>query len=189
VNPRRRNLPLALLHAREAAMAQFRPILKAHGLTDQQWRVIRVLSEAAQPLESGRVAEACQILAPSLTGILRRLGETGLVERAWSRADQRRQLVTLTPRGRALVDRMTPLIDRQYRLIEDALGTEWLDAIYGTLDRLTAVLKRDIPLASAAAPHPAREVRHPLPTEEGGTRAKRGRVRGRRAVPFASMGR
>jgi homoprotocatechuate degradation regulator HpaR len=151
VNPRRRNLPLALLHAREAAMGHFRPILKAHGLTDQQWRVVRVLSETEQPLESGRVAEACQLLAPSLTGILKRLVETGLVERAWSRADQRRQLVTLTPKGRALVDRMTPLIDRQYRLIEDALGKDRLDAVYDTLDRLIALLKREMPATAGRA--------------------------------------
>ena len=151
MNPRRRNLPLALLHAREAAMAHFRPILKRHGLTDQQWRVIRALSEAQEPLESGRIADACQILAPSLTGILKRLADTGLVDRAWSLTDQRRQLVSLTPKGRALVDRMTPLIDRQYRMIEAAFGKDELDAIYDTLDRMTAVLKREMPAMTGRA--------------------------------------
>jgi homoprotocatechuate degradation regulator HpaR len=176
VNPRRRNLPLALLHAREAAMGHFRPILKAHGLTDQQWRVVRVLSETEEPLESGRVAEACQLLAPSLTGILKRLVEMGLVERAWSRTDQRRQLVTLTPKGRALVDRMTPLIDRQYRLLEAALGKERLDAIYDTLDRLTALLKQEAPARTgrAAALRVARAATR-RPT--GRTRLRRGRAR------------
>ena len=31
-----RNLPLLLLQAREAVIANFRPILNAHGLTEQQ---------------------------------------------------------------------------------------------------------------------------------------------------------
>lgn len=145
MNPSRRNLPLVLLHAREAAMGHFRPILKRHGLTDQQWRVIRVLSETDEPLEPGRIANSCKILGPSLTGILSRLAEIQLIRRAWSPIDQRRQLVSLTPKGRALVDRMTPLIDRQYQIIEAAFGKERLDAIYETLDRMTALLKQDIP--------------------------------------------
>ena len=40
------SLPLQLLKAREAAMARFRPMLRSHGLTEQQWRVIRVLAAA-----------------------------------------------------------------------------------------------------------------------------------------------
>jgi homoprotocatechuate degradation regulator HpaR len=145
MNPSRRNLPLVLLHAREAAMGHFRPILKHHGLTDQQWRVIRVLSETAEPLEPGQIADSCKILGPSLTGILSRLAEVQLVRREWSPVDQRRQLVSLTAKGRALVDRMTPLIDRQYEIIEAAFGKAKLDSIYETLDRMTALLKQDIP--------------------------------------------
>ena len=40
---RHRNLPLLLLHAREGVIGQFRPILNAHGVTEQQWRIIRAL--------------------------------------------------------------------------------------------------------------------------------------------------
>ncbi|HEX7006832.1 MAG TPA: homoprotocatechuate degradation operon regulator HpaR [Alphaproteobacteria bacterium] len=189
MNPRRRNLPLALLHAREAAMGYFRPILKRNGLTDQQWRVVRVLSETAEPLEPGQIADACKILGPSLTGILRRLDEMQLVRREWSPVDQRRQLVTLTAKGRALVDRMTPLIDQQYALIEAAFGKEKLDAIYETLDRMTGLLEREIPSVVADASRPARSARHPLAEGEGGTRAKRGRARGRRGEPLTSLGR
>ena len=45
-----RNLPRLLLQARESVIAHFRPILKAHGLTEQQWRVLRALVDAG-PLE------------------------------------------------------------------------------------------------------------------------------------------
>jgi homoprotocatechuate degradation regulator HpaR len=147
MKPSRRNLPLVLLHAREAAMGHFRPILKQHGLTDQQWRVVRVLGETAEPLEPGQIADSCKILGPSLTGILKRLAEMQLVRRDWSPVDQRRQRVSLTPKGRALVDRMTPLIDRQYQAIEDTVGREALDGIYETLDRMTELLQQDVPSA------------------------------------------
>ena len=40
---RHRNLPQLMLQAREALMAQFRPILNENGVTEQQWRIIRAL--------------------------------------------------------------------------------------------------------------------------------------------------
>ena len=92
----RRNLPLLLLHAREAALAHFRPILKRFGLTDQQWRVLRMLSEARDGLEPGQIAEACKIQKPSLTGILSRMAEMKLIDRDRSQLDQRRQRISLT---------------------------------------------------------------------------------------------
>lgn len=131
-------------------MAHFRPILRRFGLTDQQWRVIRALGEV-QALEPGQIAEACKILGPSLTGILTRLEHTGLVRRQWSPLDQRRQLVSLTAKGRALVDRMTPLIDRQYTLIEGELGAERLKALYDMLDDAVARLRRMAEAGAAEA--------------------------------------
>ncbi|PSG20148.1 homoprotocatechuate degradation operon regulator HpaR, partial [Escherichia coli] len=35
------SLTIALLQAREAAMSYFRPIVKRHNLTEQQWRIVR----------------------------------------------------------------------------------------------------------------------------------------------------
>ncbi len=37
------SLTIALLQAREAAMSYFRPIVKRHNLTEQQWRIVRIL--------------------------------------------------------------------------------------------------------------------------------------------------
>ena len=37
------SLTIALLQAREAAMSYFRPIVKRHNLTGQQWRIVRIL--------------------------------------------------------------------------------------------------------------------------------------------------
>ena len=46
------SLPMELLKAREAAMARFRPMLRGHGLTEQQWRCLRVLWDEALRLVS-----------------------------------------------------------------------------------------------------------------------------------------
>ena len=75
-----RNLPRLLLQARESVMAHTRPSLRGHGLSDQQWRVLRVLGEHGT-VETGRVAREAYILGPSLTGVLARMERDGLVRR------------------------------------------------------------------------------------------------------------
>ena len=73
----------------------------------------------------------------------------GLVERAIAPGDRRRLQVTLTRDGRALVDRVLPLIEQQYRLIEIAVGTRTLANVYRTLDQVLATLAQPIPSAVA----------------------------------------
>ena len=55
------SLPMALLKAREAVMAGFRPDLEAHDLTEQQWRVLRVLTEHPG-ITTGELAERAALL-------------------------------------------------------------------------------------------------------------------------------
>ncbi|MEO8656189.1 MAG: MarR family transcriptional regulator, partial [Ramlibacter sp.] len=82
-----RNLPRLLLQARESVMARTRPGLRLHGLSDPQWRVLRVLGELGT-METGRVAREAFILGPSLTGVLARMERDGLVRRERDPADQ-----------------------------------------------------------------------------------------------------
>ena len=102
---RHRNLPLLLLQAREGVLAHFRPILNAHGVTEQQWRIIRALLEAGGPLEPRQIGELCRISSPSLAGVLARMDERGLVRRERVAADPRRVMVSLSPHSRALAGR------------------------------------------------------------------------------------
>ena len=102
-----RNLPHLLLYARETLMAHFRPVLQAAGVTEQQWRVLRTLSEVGS-MEPNQIARSCQILSPSLTRMLAGMQEQGLIKRVRSSADQRRQEISLTPKRNKLIDRMRP---------------------------------------------------------------------------------
>lgn len=131
----RRNLALLLLQAREIVMNRFRPIIADEGLTEQQWRILRALAERS-PLEPGQIAEACSILSPSLTGILARMEAVDLVVRTQSASDQRRQSVALTPRSRAIVERMLPRIEAEYRKLDADWGADTVSALYEILDRV-----------------------------------------------------
>lgn len=134
-----RNLPLLLLQAREALMQHWRPTLREHGLSDQQWRVLRVLREQPDGLETGRLAEQAFILGPSLTGILARMQRGGLVTRERSGEDARRSVVRATGQGRALSDALSGSIAAQYEDLAQHLGAEPLEQLYGLLDGLLAL--------------------------------------------------
>ena len=138
----RRNLPRLLLQAREAVMAHTRPSLREQGLSDQQWRVLRVLGEhAADPggVETGRVAREAFLLGPSLTGVLTRMERDGLIHRSRCPDDARRTVVRATAQGLALVDTLSQTIEAHYAWVESQLGKAALSRLYALLDELIAL--------------------------------------------------
>lgn len=136
---RHRNLPQLMLQAREALMAQFRPILNAHGVTEQQWRIVRALLESG-PLEPRQIVEVCRISSPSLAGVLARMDEQGLVQRERMENDLRRVRVSLTAKSRGLAARMAPGIEAAYAQIEQELGARAFERLLAQLDALMARL-------------------------------------------------
>ncbi len=133
-----RNLPRLLLQAREAVMAHTRPSLRDHALSDQQWRVLRVLGEHGA-VDTGRVAQEAFILGPSLTGVLTRMERDGLVVRSRDTTDQRRTVVHATAQGRALVRKLSTTIEAHYTSIEEVLGKQKLAELYALLDAVIAM--------------------------------------------------
>jgi homoprotocatechuate degradation regulator HpaR len=129
------SLPMLLLRAREAAMARFRPILHAHGVTEQQWRALRALHDLGELTATGLAAE-CSILAPSMTRILRKLAEHEWVSVTKSVQDQREVKVRIAPRGQQIVDTIGPLVEEQYASLREQLGAERLAALYVDLQHL-----------------------------------------------------
>ncbi|OUL99656.1 homoprotocatechuate degradation operon regulator HpaR [Variovorax sp. JS1663] len=130
-----RNLPRLLLQAREAVMAHTRPSLREHGLSDQQWRVLRVLGEHGL-VETGRVAREAFILGPSLTGVLTRMERDGLIRRCRDPADQRRTVVEATPKGMRMVESLSQSIEAHYAWMEKSLGKQKLAQLYLLLDEV-----------------------------------------------------
>ena len=136
MRPFTESLPMALLQAREMAMRLFRPMLAGHGLTEQQWRVLRALTSADDPLDAGDLAERTFLLAPSLSRILANLGERGFIGRTTGPHDQRRVLIELTASGRGLVAGIAPESERIYERIEADFGAERLERLLAELHEL-----------------------------------------------------
>lgn len=134
----RPSLTLSLLQAREAAMAFFRPLLNEHELTEQQWRVIRILRQQGE-LESHQLAHLACILKPSMTGVISRLERDGLVYRRKGIEDQRRVFVTLTDLGRASFDAMCEGMETNYRKIQEQFGEDKLEQLLHLLNELKRI--------------------------------------------------
>ncbi|WP_291014190.1 homoprotocatechuate degradation operon regulator HpaR [Hydrogenophaga sp.] len=137
-----RNLPRLLLEAREAVMQHTRPSLREHGLSDQQWRVLRVLGEHADNpagVETGRVAREALLLGPSLTGVLGRMERDGLIARERCSQDARRTVVRATRAGLKLVGTLSQTIESHYEWMESQLGSARLAQLYALLDEVIAL--------------------------------------------------
>jgi homoprotocatechuate degradation regulator HpaR len=132
---RHKNLPHLLLQSREALMSRFRPVLNQYGVTEQQWRILRVLLDE-DGLEPRQLCERCLISSPSIAGVLMRMEEAGWIKRERMEHDQRRVTVTVTAATKKLGRRMAPLIEREYLEIEKLVGVKQLQQVYDALDTL-----------------------------------------------------
>ncbi|EGD8012886.1 homoprotocatechuate degradation operon regulator HpaR [Shigella sonnei] len=132
------SLTIALLQAREAAMSYFRPIVKRHNLTEQQWRIVRILAESPSMDFHDLAYRAC-ILRPSLTGILTRMERDGLVLRLKPINDQWKLYISLTKEGQALYNRAQTQIEEAYRQIEAQFTAEKMQQLTHLLEEFIAL--------------------------------------------------
>ena len=133
------SLPMELLRAREAAMARFRPMLREHGLTEQQWRVVRALADHPD-IDASALARLSFLLSPSLTRILQFLESNKLVRRSADADDLRRSVFRLTAKGQRVFDQVAPDAAREYAKIEKAFGAKRLEQLYRLLADFSTAL-------------------------------------------------
>lgn len=135
MRPLEDSLPLKLLKAREAIMDQFRPQLNAHGVTAQQWRVVRALVEHGE-MDAGELARTVAIRMPSISRILKSLEKNGLVIKSRSEEDKRLVDVKITAQGREIFQQMAPHSELVYRRIQETMGQEGYRELMNRLDDL-----------------------------------------------------
>lgn len=129
------SLPMMLYRALDAVMPRFRRIFNEFGLTEQQWRVLRVLWEH-DGIAFRELAEATLIPAPSLVGVVDRLAKHGLVKRRRSDSDRRNVFVRATEAGRDLHRLVRPRVDEAYAELRGSVDAAvWQQLITG-LERI-----------------------------------------------------
>lgn len=126
------SLPMSLLRARESVMQHFRKSLRTHGVTEQQWRVIRAISAAGE-LDVNELVRRTLLLGPSLSRILRGLETSGHIKRRIDAEDHRRNVLSLTDKGEDLIRQHAPQSRYIYEQIAEAYGAEKLELLQSLL--------------------------------------------------------
>jgi homoprotocatechuate degradation regulator HpaR len=135
-----RQLPLLLHRTREALAMHFRKIFVQHDLTDPQWRVLRILSQVDE-IDVSNLARKSYLMRESLSRILRDLGARGLILRRVSNTDARRFFHSLTPKGRNLLEEVSPAFNPVYKEIEARFGVDRIEDLNKRLAELLAAIQ------------------------------------------------
>ncbi len=133
------SLTSLLLQAREGVVATIKPVLAKHELTEQQWRVIRELSKHGE-LNAQRLADESDILSPSLSRILARFAEVGIVVRKADKNDQRAQSIRLSAKGKRLHDKIQPHVEKQHKAMIKVVGNDKFSRLHDLLGQVSASL-------------------------------------------------
>ena len=134
------SINIGLIQAREALMTHFRHLLNQANITDQQWRITRLLAENGT-LDFQDLANKACILRPSLTGILTRLEKAGMAVRLKPSNDQRRVFLKLTQEGEKLYQSIGEKVDERYDAIENVFSKEKLEKLKELLTELAMIEK------------------------------------------------
>jgi homoprotocatechuate degradation regulator HpaR len=152
-----KSLPMELMRAREAVMRRFRPSLRDHGVTEQQWRILRALAHSG-PLEVSALAEATYLLAPSLSRILPDMEARHLISRRQADSDLRRSVISLERKGLRLIATHAPRSESIYEEIARRFGEQRLEQLFTLLRELEEALAVDCAMTatrSRSRPRPA----------------------------------
>jgi len=126
-----RSLPMLLYRTLDTVMPRFRSIFGKFGLTEQQWRILRVLWEL-DGLSLLDLAEVTRIPPPSLVGVVDRLSKNGLVERRRSDIDRRVVFVHATAEGKRLEEQVRPEVAKAYSELQSLVeASDWDRLISG----------------------------------------------------------
>ena len=100
---------------------QFQQLLKVHGLTEQQYNVLRVLrgfrSEA--PIAIGFIKDRMLDKSSDVSRIVDKLATKGFVDRKENEVDRRQKEVEITEKGLALLTEMLPCEKKADTLLEN----------------------------------------------------------------------
>jgi homoprotocatechuate degradation regulator HpaR len=130
-----RSLPIALIRAREGVMSPIRVMLAETGITEQQWRVLRVLVEFGR-MDTKTLANRSSLLFPSLTRIAATLRDKGLVTQTRDDKDRRRQFIEITANGEKIIEEHAPHAAQIVAEFKDTLGAKSYEDLLDLLAQL-----------------------------------------------------
>lgn len=149
MQPFETSIPMLLYSTLDVVLPRFRVIFKDYGLTEQQWRVLRVLWEHGE-LSFGELRRQTLIPGPSLVGVVDRIVAMDLITRRRCDNDRRMVYVAITPAGKALESAVMPRVEAAHAALQESIDpVVWAGLMTG-LSQLK-MLGRDVERSSVAA--------------------------------------
>ena len=130
-------LCFALYRASRAVIRSYGPALDALGLTYVQYLALLVLWQEA-PLPVGSIGARLHLETSTLTPLLKRMEDAGLVSRTRDPHDERRVLIDLTPEAWAMRGRAQDIPEQVYSRF--ALAPDEARRLHRTLTELADTL-------------------------------------------------
>jgi len=130
-----KSLPMMLHRTLDTVIPLYRKVFKEHGITEQQWRILRVLWEINE-CTSAELAKKTLLPSPSMVGIIDRMSAKNLVSRNRSQEDRRIVNVSLTDNGRTLQDKLMPQVDAIYEQMMSRCDDEAWQIMINTMQTI-----------------------------------------------------
>jgi len=128
-------LPYLISRVGPAVESGFWDGMRTVGLNLEEWRVVAVLySQGSQSLN--QLSERTSVKVSTLSRLVGRLADRGLVSRQRSDEDSRTVVISLLKRGRERAERIIPHCRRYEEMIEERLSDEDNATLHRLLPKL-----------------------------------------------------
>jgi DNA-binding MarR family transcriptional regulator len=130
---------VGLLRTADAIKRSLAHVIEPHGITPQQYNVLRILRGAApEGLPTLTIGERMVEQTPGVTRLIDRLERKGLVARIPCPKDRRRVFCQITPKGLDLLEQLDEPVNRWDAQTVSILPPSEVDSLIKLLDRVRA---------------------------------------------------
>ncbi len=110
--------------------------LLPHGLSLPQLHLLGVLKKGDEPITTGEIGQAMVKASQTITGLVDRLEEPGLVERIFDRRDRRKTWVRMTEKGESKFTEAFPVANRLAEELSAVLTDQELKDLQAKVEKL-----------------------------------------------------
>jgi len=147
---------VALYQAHSAIFKVAELALLPHNLSLPQLHLLAILKKADGPVTTGKIGQAMVKAIQTITGLVDRLEEPGLVERVFDRSDRRKVWVRLTEKGEQKLAEAYPVANRLAEELSAVLTDQELQDLQAKLEKLRGAAMDRLEAAFASAGMPFR---------------------------------
>jgi DNA-binding MarR family transcriptional regulator len=130
--------------------------LLPHNLSLPQLHLLAILKKADGLVTTGEIGQAMVKASQTITGLVDRVEEPGLVERVFDRSDRRKTWVRLTEKGEQKLAEAYPVANRLAEELSAVLTDQELQYLQAKLEKLRGAAMDRLEAAFASAGMPFR---------------------------------